>query len=186
MVMEQDIIIVIDVEATCWKSAPPKGQTNEIIEIGICLVDMEKIRRIDESKRSIIVKPERSYITEYCAHLTGLTQEQVERGILLKDACEILKNEYLAKKRTWASWGDYDRHQFERECKLKGIEFPFSSNHINVKREFARAMGLPKEVSIAKAMRIIKHPFEGRQHRGADDAYNIAFILAKLIAEKKI
>jgi len=34
-------ILVIDVEATCWESGvPPKGQCKEIIQIGICPIDL--------------------------------------------------------------------------------------------------------------------------------------------------
>ena len=32
-------IIIIDLEATCWNGKIPAGQVNEIIEIGICVLD---------------------------------------------------------------------------------------------------------------------------------------------------
>ncbi len=31
---------VVDVEATCWSDAVPEGQTSEIPEIGLCVIDM--------------------------------------------------------------------------------------------------------------------------------------------------
>lgn len=31
--------IIIDLEATCWDGPVPAGQKNEIIEIGICMLD---------------------------------------------------------------------------------------------------------------------------------------------------
>jgi inhibitor of KinA sporulation pathway (predicted exonuclease) len=45
MAVQLDVIIVIDVEATCWEGYPPPGQDKEIIEIGICLVDAKTTRR---------------------------------------------------------------------------------------------------------------------------------------------
>ncbi|WP_241613214.1 hypothetical protein [Rhizobium sp. SSA_523] len=32
-------ILIIDLEATCWDSRPPRGQESEIIEIGVCIMD---------------------------------------------------------------------------------------------------------------------------------------------------
>ena len=51
----------------------------------------------------------------------------------LGDAAKILKNDYLSKDRLWASWGDYDRRQFERVCKDQDVGYPFGPSHL--KRE---------------------------------------------------
>ena len=32
---------VVDVEATCWLGEPPQGQSSEIIEIGLTVIDFE-------------------------------------------------------------------------------------------------------------------------------------------------
>ena len=40
MARKLDQILVIDVEATCWEGNPPPGQTSEIIEIGLCVLDV--------------------------------------------------------------------------------------------------------------------------------------------------
>ncbi|MFX1294855.1 MAG: exonuclease domain-containing protein [Promethearchaeota archaeon] len=183
MSVKLDIIIVIDVEATCWKGDPPNGQEKEIIEIGVCLVDVKAGKRIDNSKRSIIVKPKNSTVSEYCTQLTNITQNEVNKGISLKEACEILKKEYLTKSRTWASWGDYDKWKFETECKSKNIDYPFNESHINVKNRFALDKRLEYEVKLSKALEIMNLSFEGFEHRGVDDAYNIALLLAHLISE---
>jgi hypothetical protein len=45
---------VVDVEAACWVGDPPAGQTNEIIEIGITVVDLATRTRV--SKHGIIVR----------------------------------------------------------------------------------------------------------------------------------
>jgi inhibitor of KinA sporulation pathway (predicted exonuclease) len=38
-----DNILIIDLEATCWNDRPPKGQENEIIEIGFVLCMQKRV-----------------------------------------------------------------------------------------------------------------------------------------------
>ncbi|MHA1301312.1 MAG: exonuclease domain-containing protein [Candidatus Helarchaeota archaeon] len=179
MAKKLDQIIVIDVEATCWEGSIPLGQESEIIQIGICPIDIMSEKKLE--KISILIKPERSEMSEFCKKLTGLTPEQLEKGVTFKKACEILKNKYLTKKRTWASWGDYDRRQFEKQCKSRDIKYPFGVSHINIKNLFALMKKLPNEVGLAKALEILDLSMEGMHHRADDDAWNIATILAKLL-----
>jgi len=76
--MRFDQIIVIDVESTCWHGKIPKGQMNEIIEIGICIICTKSGDILDT--RDIIVKPEHSTISDYCKNLTTITQEQMHKS----------------------------------------------------------------------------------------------------------
>jgi inhibitor of KinA sporulation pathway (predicted exonuclease) len=174
-----DEIVVIDVESTCWAEAPPVGQESEIIEIGVCTLDVATgVRR---TRESILVAPERSTVSEFCTGLTTLTQEQVEGGGSLADACRLLKRRYLTKDRIWASWGDYDRRQFERQCQSPGVGYPFGPGHLNVKTLFAAVRALPHEVGMDAALHHLGLPLEGTHHRGVDDAWNIAGILSVLL-----
>jgi inhibitor of KinA sporulation pathway (predicted exonuclease) len=174
---------VIDIEATCWEGTPPNGQENEIIEIGICPLDIATAQRLE--KRNILVRPERSKVSEFCTKLTTLTQEQVDRGVSFKEACAILKNEYLTRERVWASFGDYDRKQFEKQCQARGIGYPFGPRHINVKTFFALIYNLSQEVGMAEALHISHLRLEGTHHRGSDDAWNIAAILSDLLTRSR-
>jgi inhibitor of KinA sporulation pathway (predicted exonuclease) len=176
-----DQILIIDIEATCWDGPTPPGQEGEIIEIGIAQLDVATLKPID--KRSILVKPERSTVSPFCTQLTTLTQAQVNQGISFGAACAILKKEFDARSRTWASYGDYDRRQFTRQCEARQIASPFGSSHLNVKNLFALAFGLSHEVGMAEALQHLDIPLEGTHHRGIDDAWNIAHILAALISE---
>ncbi|MFE2626194.1 DNA polymerase III, partial [Streptomyces caelestis] len=36
----EQLLNVVDVEATCWEGQPPPGQVSEIIEIGLTVVDL--------------------------------------------------------------------------------------------------------------------------------------------------
>ncbi len=179
--MKFDNILVIDIESTCWKEPRPED-VNEIIEIGITPIDT-KSRNILES-RNIIIKPEHSKISEFCRELTTITQEDVESGISFKDACDILVNIYNSKNYVWASYGFYDRNQFDKQCKRENIEYPFSNAHINVKLLFALKYSLKKYVGMTTALKILKIPLIGIHHRGIDDSRNIANILLKIFFDK--
>lgn len=174
-----DQIIVIDVESTCWDKVQPKDEISEIIEIGIACVDVSK-KEIVETE-SILVKPINSKVGDFCTSLTTLTQEQVDEGVLLQEACRVLKNKYKVDRRCWASWGDYDRVQFDRVCKRQGISYPFDRRHINIKTLFALKHTLPVEVGMPASLDYYDISLEGTHHRGVDDAKNIAKILIKLL-----
>jgi inhibitor of KinA sporulation pathway (predicted exonuclease) len=178
-----DQILVIDVEATCWQGDSPPGQDREIIEIGLCILDVAKLQRGDNP--SILVRPVHSTVSDYCTRLTTLTQEEVEGGISLREACDTLRRNYHSRERLWASYGDYDRKQFERECKAHGIEYPFGDGHINVKSLFAVVRHLSGEVPLDKAMAMAGFPLQGTHHRGADDAWNIARLLADILLKAR-
>lgn len=175
-------IIVVDIESTCWDANPPKGEENEIIEIGVCVLDT-KTGEIEKSA-GILVKPQRSKVSLFCTQLTTLTQEMVDEGITFEEACQQLQNEYQVKDYTWASYGAYDLNMFRKQCESFEVEYPFGKEHINVKNLFAQKHNLTyKGVGMAAALKRLNIPLEGTHHRGVDDAKNIAKILYTLIRE---
>ncbi len=173
-----DKIVVIDVETTCWEKRQ-RDQIMEVIEIGICLLDIGS-GEVSE-RQSILVKPTYSQVSEFCTKLTTLTQEVVETGIEFREACVKLEDEYQTRKRVWASYGDFDRRQFERECRFKNVPYPFGPRHINTKTLFAIKHRLSEEVEMDKALELVGLELIGTHHRGVDDAYNAARILYALI-----
>ncbi len=180
-----DQLLVIDIESTCWKDHPPSGQQNEIIEIGITPVNL--INLLPEKSSCIMVRPEISTVSEFCTSLTSLTQQDVENGILFSAACDQLRT-FGSSSRTWGSWGDYDRKQFERQCRQEHFHarYPFGPTHLNIKNLFALHMGLKKEVGMDKALEILGIELEGTHHRGMDDSRNIAKIVCHLLKSSRI
>lgn len=170
---------VIDVEATCWEGSPPPGQVNEIIEVGLCVLDTHTFERLE--KHSLLVRPERSSVSPFCTTLTGLTGDDVAQGLTFHEACSVLEREHRSRSRPWASWGDYDRKQFARQCDATGVPYPFGSRHLNAKEAFASARGLRRKPGMAGALTLAGLPLEGRHHRGGDDAWNIAALVADLL-----
>ena len=172
-----DRIVVVDLETTCWEKRE-RGQIMEVIELGVCLIDVGSGEITN--RQSILIRPVYSVVSEFCTRLTTLTQEVVETGIGLREACLKLEDEYQSKKRVWASYGDFDRRQFERECRLKNVPYPFGSRHINVKTLFAIKHRLAEEINMDRALGLLGLELLGTHHRGVDDAYNTARILHTL------
>ncbi|TDU02407.1 inhibitor of KinA sporulation pathway (predicted exonuclease) [Streptomyces sp. 846.5] len=178
---EGRLLNVVDVEATCWDGEPPFGAVSEIIEIGLTVVDLERGERV--GRHRVLVRPSRSTVSSFCTELTGLTQAEVDTGLGFADACRLLADEHQAGARPWASWGDYDRHQFTRQCQATATAYPFGRRHTNAKVVFTEAHRLRKRPGMAQALQIAGLPLEGRHHSGEDDAWNIAALILGLAAQ---
>lgn len=175
--MSENLLNVVDVEATCWNGERPPGAVNEIIEIGIAVVDLASAQRV--RRHGIVVRPERSEVSAFCTDLTGITQDEVDTGMSFAQACVVLADEFDSGARMWASWGDYDRNQFTRQCAEAAVPYPFGSRHVNAKALFAVEYSLSRS-GMASALRKAGLPLEGRHHRGEDDAWNIAALVLHL------
>jgi len=178
-----ETILVIDLESTCWDGLPPSGQMSEIIEIGLVTLDVATLQR--RERRSIFVRPMRSEVSAFCTQLTTLTADDLKDAGSLADAVATLKKEYQSKDRLWASWGDYDRRQFERVCEAFGIGYPFGRSHLNVKTLFSVVHNLDRELGLDQAYQHLGLTMEGTHHRGVDDAWNIAGLLAGLLGASR-
>ncbi|WP_037369910.1 3'-5' exonuclease [Amycolatopsis orientalis] len=172
------LLNVVDVEATCWDKQPPPGQVSEIVEIGLTVVDLRAGERV--AKHRILVRPARSEVSPFCTELTGLTQAEVRGGLSFREACRALVTRHRTAELPWASWGDYDRNQFARQCRDSGIEYPFAGRHTNAKAAFAAAYRLRRRQGMAQALAVAGLPLEGRHHRGDDDAWNIAALVLEV------
>lgn len=174
-------LLIVDVEATCWENnRVPPGEQSEIIEIGVCRLDIET-QAISDA-RGILIQPARSKVSAFCTQLTSITPEMVAQGVSFAEACALLETDYAAKGQVWASWGNYDRRMFETQCASFGVAYPFSDQHLNLKDLHARVTGLHRQVGMAAALRAAGLELHGTHHRGGDDALNIARIIGILIA----
>lgn len=171
-----DTILIIDLEATCWKGEIPEGEKHEIIEIGIC--ELNKHTGEITKNKGILVKPTQSKVSSFCTELTTITQELLDtEGVSFEEAIAILKEDYQSDQFMWASYGQYDLNMLKRQCKAQKVVYPLSNQHINVKEFFAETKGLSHKVGMNEALEILDIPLEGTHHRGVDDVKNIAKIL---------
>ena len=215
-----DQIVVVDLEATCWETEveerealekineekkkrgeAPVKRPSEIIEIGVCLYEVERQRAwfpicskclggvkedclVCQGKGvvgSIVVKPEYSKINDFCTRLTSITPEFVKKyGLDFPSACNRLRKYFGPKTRIWAAWGDYDRRMFSDQCNYTGERYPFSATYWNIKSIHGIKNKLRREVGLGSAVRSSGMEFEGTAHRVIDDAYNAARILGTL------
>ncbi|WP_345990599.1 3'-5' exonuclease [Chryseobacterium sp. Chry.R1] len=172
-----DHILIIDLEATCWDSRPPRGQESEIIEIGVCVMDA-KTGEISRNE-GILVRPQYSKVSPFCTELTTITQKMLdEEGVLFDDALDILRAEYHSEHLTWASYGNYDLNMLQNQARRFNLDYPLSDSHINVKTLFGCVHPtIRKSVGMSRALGELNLKLEGIHHRGVDDAKNIAKIL---------
>ena len=175
-------MLVVDLEATCWRGNPPTGMQSEIIEIGVAPLDLRTLEVGEKS--SILVKPLVSTVSEFCTELTTLTQDVVDAGVSFSNACTTLMNSHRSGARVWASYGDYDRRVFVEQCERTGTEYPFGGQHVDVKTLFALSRGR-SPVGMKAACDLASYELKGIHHRGDDDAWNIAHLLAALLRQAR-
>lgn len=178
-------LFIVDVEATCWPNDHERaGQPQEIIEIGYVLLslgpDLESL-----TEGGIFVKPTYSTISSFCEQLTGIGPMHVANAPSFKEACERLRGELSTHRIAWASWGDFDRTLFTGQCADEKVRYPFSRTHFNLKALYAIAQNRRKQCGLGAALKEQGMGFIGQQHRGVDDAKNIARVARKMLADMR-
>ncbi len=180
MAARLDRIVVVDIEATCWEGEPPPGQVREIIEVGVCVLNVGTLERGE--RVSLLVRPTRSEVSPFCTTLTTLTADQVAAGRPFTETCAEIGKRFSARERCWASWGDFDRKVFAEQCDRESVPYPFGPTHLNVKTLHGLAHSLPHEIGMMAAIAQTSRKHDGTHHRGHDDAWNIAGLLAAILA----
>lgn len=180
MGLRYDKIVVIDLEAQCWKGSPPQGYSKDIIEIGVATVNLATLKA--EYGEGILVKPDKCDISDFCTDLTSITREMLDAdGVPLERACRRVMEKYSGRKRVWGSWGNYDKKALGGECYRKDVKYPVSQTHWNIKSMVVPFLGWDREYGLDGAIAEMELGFEGQHHRGVDDAYNTARILAEVL-----
>jgi len=180
-------ILVVDLEATCSEDGAIAPESMETIEIGACWVDGDGI--VIDRFQSFVQPVLNRRLTPFCTNLTGIQQIDVDGALLFDKAAELLRcfvDQHRTATSTWCSWGAYDRRQIERDSALHGIVEPIELPHQNLKRLFAKAQRIGKEVGMAKACELAGLALEGAHHRALDDALNVARLLPWACGERSL
>lgn len=187
--------IVFDLEATCWENkdtengyVPVKSDLDslnamEVIEIGAVALSATKrlaygeaLEQIDEYCK--FVRPTlHPTLSPFCTELTSIKQYDVNSAdpieVVLPDFIEWARS--FTGEATFVSWGMFDKAIFERMVNKQGKKLDIQylvKNHFSAKHR-AQKMGLYGK-GLGKTLNELHIKFEGRPHRGIDDAKMIA------------
>lgn len=163
-------IVCFDLEMCCWDDGRDP-RTGEIIEIGVAAIDIYEGTITDRSQYYVL--PEKDDISDFCTRLTGITQKRLDKqGKPLKEVLESMKERY-GHHSIYGAWGR-DNLVIRKECEQKGLQMPFYE-YLNLKTLFMINNRIKnKRFGMRKAMGMAGLEFEGTQHSGFDDAYNLA------------
>ncbi len=171
-------IIVVDLEATCWKERTDPARM-EIIEIGAVRLGKNLSPK---GEFSSFVRPvHQPRLSAFCRKLTSIRQEDVDQAESFREVfAQFLK--WIGTGRvTIASWSRYDLRQFLTDCERHGIVPPPSlERHIDLQGLFAEQNGTDP-APMAAALGLAGLKLTGTHHRGIDDARNIAKLAKKML-----
>lgn len=167
------LLLIVDLEATCWERSRHRAEDMETIEIGALIVD-PRVDGAEPREFQSFVRPVRfPQLSAFCTQLTTIRQPDVDSAQPFAAA--------LARFVEWigdpsavrfASWGAYDKRQLLTDCGHAGVEYPFADDHLNLKHWCAPRLGT-RPCGLMQALEKSGLTFTGVHHRGLDDARNI-------------
>jgi inhibitor of KinA sporulation pathway (predicted exonuclease) len=171
-------IVVVDVEATCWKKGV-FSRKKETIEIGAVLLLLDR----DQSRWpefQTFVRPQRlPHLSSFCRELTGITQENVDAAPTFPEALRLFVEWSQPVERVvLAAWSRYDLWQLDLDLEAHGLPklaIPF----LDVKKLAARIVGAKSFEQTARELApdAVAMP----SHRAIADARRTALILNRLL-----
>jgi inhibitor of KinA sporulation pathway (predicted exonuclease) len=186
-------ICVLDFEANCNEKG--EKHMNEIIEFPSVLYKWNLMTNEfkEISRYQDYVKPIKNVIiTDYCTNLTGITQEQVDKGIPFRESFQghydwikqHVKLVLVDYSTTLVTCGNWDlMTMLPKDCKRYGIIYypDIYKKFINIKISYQKTLNTPKQYGLANMISIIKMKMEGRHHSGIADCHNTGRIFGYLI-----
>jgi len=177
----------VDLEATCddvGESPRPLAvvpDQMETIEIGLVVIDLETLEVVDEFQR--FVRPRiNPVLTDFCKQLTSIQQADVDGASTYAEVGQELAA-FIARYpgAAWASWGDYDARQLERDAGLAACPSLLSGlQHFNV-RKWHKGLYDDQPKSLKLTVESLGLVWQGTYHRGIDDARNVASIIKEML-----
>lgn len=164
-------VVCFDLEMCCWNE-DGKGRTGEIIEVGLAEIDLVTGQVVKRAQ--YYVQPEHDQVSLFCHELTGISPRKIEKqGRPLKDVLHSMMKNFGGPNKIYAAWGRDDLILAE-ECKQKGLEVPFKeflnlATLFRINKRFKN-----NRMGQKAALDMMNIEWEGRQHSGYVDAYNLA------------
>jgi inhibitor of KinA sporulation pathway (predicted exonuclease) len=153
----------------------------ETIEIGLVVIDLESLEIVDEFQR--FVRPQIiPLLTEFCKKLTSIQQDDVDNAGTYTEVGQEL-GAFISRypDAAWASWGDYDARQLERDAGFAGCPSMLEGlPHFNARKWHAGLYdNQPK--GLKQTVESMGLNWKGTYHRGIDDARNVASIIKEML-----
>ncbi|MGF6282356.1 exonuclease domain-containing protein [Pseudomonas silensiensis] len=180
----------VDLEATCdevedSEKLRPLAVTPdqmETIEVGLVVIDLETLEIVDEFQR--FVRPQiNPLLTDFCKKLTSIRQADLDSAGTYAEVGQEL-GAFIARypNAAWASWGDYDARQLERDAGFAACPSLLEGlTHFNAWKWHAGLYdNRPK--SLKQTVESLGLVWMGTYHRGIDDARNVASIVKEMLS----
>jgi 3'-5' exoribonuclease 1 len=171
-------VVVVDVEATCWKKGM-FSRKKETIEIGAVVLPLDRVQSSGPEFQTF-VRPQRlPRLSSFCRELTGITQEDVDAAPSFPEALRLfLEWSQPLERVVLATWSPYDVWQLDLDLEAHGLPklaLPF----LDVKKLASRMIGAKslEETARQLAPEAVAMP----RHRAIADARRTAAILNRLL-----
>lgn len=159
--------------------------SGSIIQIGAVVGNLKTGEILEEYLCHINVgEPIDPFITK----LTGIRQEDVDRGYSLKTSYQQLIEMHKRYDcfRNCLTWGGGDSIELRKQLNLDNERFLFGRRWLDAKTLFISyrfSKGLSHQAGLAKALVKMGMKFEGKKHQACDDALNTFRIYRNLLKE---
>ncbi|PKH28178.1 exonuclease [Pseudomonas sp. 43NM1] len=152
-----------------------------VIAARLVVIDLETLEIVDEFQR--FVRPQiNPVLTDFCIKLTSIQLADVDSARTYVEVGQEL-GAFVARypNAAWASWGDYDARQLERDAEFAACPSLLEGlPHFNARKWHAGLYdNLPKPLK--QTVESLGLVWTGTYHRGIDDARNVASIIKEML-----
>ncbi len=181
-----EAIAILDLEYTAWEGSRERGwsgpnEYREIVEIGLLLLRGPQLGEF--LALSLYVKPQRNpLLSDYFRNLTGISQSDVDAGLSLQRAGEILASSLAragsAEESPIWSFGE-DGDILLQNYRLLDAHCPIPDARFrNIRPQLCTALNLPVlGVDSSQLPGALGLEANGRHHRAVDDCRAVALAL---------
>lgn len=174
---KHNYLLIVDIEHTCTEDSSIPPCEREVIEIGAVVLCTKSLTILDEF--GSIIRPKlHPRLSDFCISLTGISQLHVDQandfGFVFPEFILWL-GQY--ESCIFSSWGAYDYVQLNIDCVRHGLEPLKGDIYLDLKKAFAKTQKIKPRVGMKRALELSGVRFEGKHHRGLDDAKNLARLL---------
>jgi 3'-5' exoribonuclease 1 len=176
-------VIVLDVEATCWRNNVWNRQ-KETIEIGAVRYTPGRSPRPRDELQTFVRPKRHPRLSQFCVDFTGITQQDVDAAPSFPEALKMFLDWAEPLDRLLlATWSPYDLWQLDLDLEQLGLP-KLSFPHLDVKKLASAALKKKSlgRKSLKSTAELLGVPLPADRHRALADARMTAAILDRLLA----